>query len=566
MKRVLLHTVLFCLIVLPSISKAQVSQDWVRKFVGLGYDNAAGIAADNSGNVWICGNNNWGSNTADIYTVRYNSAGTQTAGFLYNSPFNNADEARGIATDPAGNVYVVGRASVNSSTSDIVIIKYNSSAIQQWVSIFNTPQNYIDDATAIAVDVSGNVYITGHIVKGPFEYDYLTVKYNTAGLLQWSATYNGTANGVDMANDIAVDAAGNVYVTGLSAGRINRLFFVINTGYDYLTIKYNSSGVQQWVQRYNAHGGNDEAKSLGLDAVGNVYVTGSIYLSSGNLNCATIRYSTDGVATWVQHFAGPAGQHDGGNAIAVDGAGNAIVAGYSYNSSGRADVLTIKYNSAGAQLWFAIYDAGPGTHDLGKVMGLDQYGNVYVAAETSVPGVTGRDFLTIKYSAAGLQLWAVGYNGPENQEDNPTAMVVVNPPSFPPIAANAKIYVTGQSNNDVATIKYSQPLVIAPTARPAIVAEEALTASKFRIDHSPNPVTSIANIQFELPTDSRVTIDIYDPIGRKVFSLVDGFRKAGTHITKLNVATLAAGTYYYKFYARSGGKEFRQTKSIVIQR
>ncbi len=565
MKKNLLFAAIFCSIILPAISMAQVNLDWARKFIGSGADNAAGIAADNSGNVWICGNNNWGYNTADMYTLRYNSAGTQTAGFLYNSPYNNADEARGIATDPAGNVYVVGRALVNSSTSDIIIIKYNSSAIQQWVSIFNTPQNYSDDATAIAVDPSGNLYITGHIIKGPFEYDYLTIKYNTSGVLLWYATYNGTANGVDMANDIAVDASGNVYVTGLSAGQVIKRF-VINTGYDYLTIKYNSNGVQQWVQRYNAHSGNDEAKSLALDAAGNVHITGTVFMASGNTNCATIRYSTDGIFNWLQQFAGSAGQYDGGNAIAVDGAGNVIVAGYSYNSSGRADVLTIKYNSTGLQQWLAIHDAGPGTHDVGTVMGLDQYGNTYVAAETSVPGVVNSDFLTIKYSASGVQSWAVRYNGPENQGEVPRAMVVVNPPSFPPIAANAKIYVTGISNNDVVTIKYSQPIVIAPSARPGMVTEETLTTSKFKIGHTPNPVTSFTNIQFELPTDSRVTIDIYDPTGRKVYSLVDGFRKAGKHITKLNVATLAEGTYYYKFYAWSRGKEFRQTKSIVIQR
>jgi uncharacterized delta-60 repeat protein len=566
MKKKFLASLIISLFVIPAIGYSQVNQDWVRKFVGLGSDNAAGIAKDNSGNVYICGNNNWGYSTADMYTIRYNSAGTQTSGFLYNSPYNNADEARAIATDPAGNVYVAGRASLNSSTSDIVLIKYSASAIQQWVVFYNSPQNYIDDVTSMAVDASGNVYLTGNIVKGSFEYDYLTVKFNTSGVLQWAATYNGTANGVDMANDIAVDASGNVYVTGLSAGQVVKRS-VVSTGYDYVTIKYNSSGAQQWVQRYNAASKNDEAKSLALDASGNVYVTGSSYPSTGGTDCATIKYNTDGVFLWLNRYNGPAGQDDAGNAIAIDPSGNACVAGYTYNSAGRGDVLTIKYDPNGAQQWLNVYDAGSGTHDIGKVMGIDYAGNVYVAAETSIPGVTNSDYLTIKYSSNGVQSWAARYNSPENQVDYPTAMVVVNPNSGPfGGAGNATIYVTGYSYGDVATIKYSQPMVIGSQLQVTPDAEALPLMNNFKLNNYPNPVRSLTNIQYSLPYDSKVTIDIYDAMGRKISTLVDGLRTAGTHVEKLSTMNLSEGVYHYQFTAHSGTKEFRQTKIITVQR
>ena len=165
---------------------------------------------------------------------------------------------------------------MNSSTSDIVVIKYNSSMTQQWVTIFNTPENYIDDVNAMKLDAAGNIYLTGSIVKGPFEYDYLTVKLNSTGTVLWHATYNGTANGVDIANDIAVDAAGNVFVTGLSSGvtRSRMPPLTVSTFYDVVTIKYDPNGVQQWVQRYNLANRNDEGKSIALDATGDVYVTG----------------------------------------------------------------------------------------------------------------------------------------------------------------------------------------------------------------------------------------------------------------------------------------------------
>src|SRR4029077_7446895 len=85
-------------------------------------------------------------------------------------------------------------------------------AQQSWVARYNGPGNYTDDPVAIAVDGSGNVYVTGES-SGQ---GYATIKYDSAGEEQWVAGYNGPGNGNDRANAIAVDASGNVYVTGES--------------------------------------------------------------------------------------------------------------------------------------------------------------------------------------------------------------------------------------------------------------------------------------------------------------------------------------------------------------
>ena len=99
-----------------------------------------------------------------------------------------------------------------------------------WIARYNGAGNFTDDPVAIAVDGSGNVYVTGES-SGQ---GYATIKYNSAGEEQWVASYNGPGNGNDRAKAIAVDASGNVYVTGESLGR--------GTDIDYATIKYNSAG------------------------------------------------------------------------------------------------------------------------------------------------------------------------------------------------------------------------------------------------------------------------------------------------------------------------------------
>jgi hypothetical protein len=139
---------------------------------------------------------------------------------------------------------------------------------EAWVSHYASGlATAYDRATAVTVDGAGNVYVTGYSSNSSFGVDYITVKYDGSGVQVWIAMYNGPGNGDDIATALAVDASGNVYVTGRSYGS--------GTGYDYATVKYNSAGVQQWVARYNGPGNSwDRASALAVDGSGNVYVTG----------------------------------------------------------------------------------------------------------------------------------------------------------------------------------------------------------------------------------------------------------------------------------------------------
>jgi hypothetical protein len=202
-----------------------------------------------------------------------------------------------------------------------------------WIATYNGPGNYIDEATAIAVDTSGNVYVTGQSFGVGVDFDYATVKYNADGQEQWVARYNGPVNFDDHATAIAVDSSGNVYVTGRSPG--------LDTGDDYVTIKYNSTGQQQWLARYNGPGsdGNltDAAWAVAVDDSGNVYVTGQSVGAGTDDDYATIKYNPDGQEQWVARYNGPGNLGDVAYAIAVDKAGNIYVTGGSIGSDSGVD-------------------------------------------------------------------------------------------------------------------------------------------------------------------------------------------------------------------------------------
>jgi len=110
-----------------------------------------------------------------------------------------------------------------------------------WVRRYNGPGNRNDWASALALDGSGNVYVTGGSYGNGPHFDYATVKYDSSGNQRWVQRYNGPGDSTDYVYAIVVDGSGNVYVTGGSFGS--------GTSWDYATVKYDSSGNQLWVQR-----------------------------------------------------------------------------------------------------------------------------------------------------------------------------------------------------------------------------------------------------------------------------------------------------------------------------
>ncbi len=425
-------------------------------------DYATAVTADGNGNVYVTGWSNGGPGL-DYATIKYNKNGQQLWAARYDGPQSSEDVATAIAVDINGNVYVTGRSFGSGplgTICDFATIKYGPKGNQLWVARFSGTGNYAQ-AMALSVDGNGNVYVTGSAgysdASGITNNDYATVKYDTNGNQLWAAQYNGPGNGEDIAQALSVDSSGNVIVTGFSVGS-TALDLYNQVKHDYATIKYDTNGNQLWAARYNGPGDDDDqASALSVDGSGNVYVTGWSRSSTraDDYDYATIKYGANGSQLWVARYNGPGNSYDFSVAIFVDGKGYVYVTGTTADSGGLyGDYATIKYGANGSQLWVARYNGTGNGSDFASAIKVDGSGNVYVTgASDGVPGTSSPDYATIKYGANGSQLWVARYNGTGNWYDMPS----YNSALF--VDGSRNVYVTGNSysssgNYDYLTIKY----------------------------------------------------------------------------------------------------------------
>jgi hypothetical protein len=374
-----------------------------------------------------------GTNTRNAYIIKYNTNGVaQWATRITRTGSGTVFVGKGLAVDINGNVYLVGRFSNSSVTienfqsvgndgtisttsygtisnsaesynyyDDSFIVKYNTNGIALWATSLSGPK--FDIASSIAVDSSGNVYIVGtassnlttfrNFVSGgnggeiltssygtlsssPDIYNFILVKYNTNGIVQWATKIIAGDSGWDRAQTIKTDKFNNVYIggqfranpisihnfiSGGNGGTISTSLYGTlsnsagNSGMQAFIIKYNTNGVAQWAL---CESGDKEnyMTQIALDYEGNVYACGyftsssltiNSFASGGNGGAITmtsygtmqntgvligredgfiVKYDKNGIAQWATRITGTRYERVFG--ISVDAAGSAYLTGY----------------------------------------------------------------------------------------------------------------------------------------------------------------------------------------------------------------------------------------------
>ncbi len=326
---------------------------WAQRFQFNGSEVPNTIALDDSQNVYVAGTSQLGSITGkNMVTVKYSSEGVEKWASIYDGPAGKLDEPYSMAADSSGQVYVTGSSWTGSNflSSDYLTIKYTPTGDTAWVKIYDGPAGRQDQSYALALDNSGNVLVTGRSDQANLSSDYYTIKYDSNGDTVWTARFDGSVN--EVAYALKVDDAGNVYITGASP-------ISADLNADYVTIKYDPNGNQLWLSRYaGTQGFSDDATGLALDNAGNVFVTGRVSQISGTFwDYGTVKYNNDGEEQWVAIYDGPASENDeasnvfnsellrGNSLIGIDNVGNVYVTGRSRGIGTGYDIATIKYST-----------------------------------------------------------------------------------------------------------------------------------------------------------------------------------------------------------------------------
>jgi hypothetical protein len=302
----------------------------------------------------------------------------------YHGLGNRLNEATAVAVDGSNNVIVTGHSYTNALgyASDYVTIKYSSDGVPLWTNRYAGPGSFNDGHSAVVVDGDNNVIVTGWSINGQNYADYGTVKYSSAGVPLWTNFYKGPVDDADVSYAVAVDSSNSVLVTGYSYSSPSS-----SASSDYATIKYSSDGVPLWTNRYNGPGnGEDKAQAMVVDGSNNVIVTGYSDVSAWSFayDYATIKYSSAGVPLWTQRYNGPGNGQDQASAMVMDNSGNVIVTGRSFGSGVYSDFATIKYTRVPSPVMTGL-DLTNGTFQM-RVDEVFQPGTLVIEASTDLAG------------------------------------------------------------------------------------------------------------------------------------------------------------------------------------
>ncbi|HET6349063.1 MAG TPA: FlgD immunoglobulin-like domain containing protein, partial [Candidatus Krumholzibacteria bacterium] len=396
---------------------------WSRSYGGTGAVNADeghGVAVDATRNVIIVGQfdgtaNFGGSDLTgsaiDIFVAKYSPTGVPLWSKKFGSA-SGADIANGVATDAWGNIFVVGSFTgtvdfgngvglVSAGGTDVFLAKYAPNGATLWSRRMGDVTS--DVGYAVAVEPStGSPVITGYYIGAPNfgggalgsfgSLDLFIAKYDgSSGAHLWSKGIGGT--GVDIGNAVAVDASGNVVVTGYfnNSANFGGGALVSAGGDDVFLARYNSGGTHLWSQRFGSTG-SDQGYGVGTDADGNVVMAGIFnntvdfggggLVSAGFADIFLAKYDALGTHQWSQRFGASGGENcfglavSGSGDVAITGAFNANIdfgGGFLF-TTGIADAFLAKFNASGVHQWSR--KMGGISNDDGRGVAIDALGNV----------------------------------------------------------------------------------------------------------------------------------------------------------------------------------------------
>lgn len=424
-KTVLLYFIIFFSI---SLRAQNVNFDWVAHFGEIYWEKGKSITVDATGNVYSTGYFNSSIDFdpgAGVFTL---SVSNDTYGFIskldQNRNFIWAKKIEGldvhglsIKIDELGNIFILGTygniidldpgpAIFNGEVGDnIFVIKLNSSGDFIWGKTLHNSSTTTNVPYNLALDVLGNVYITGTF--GPLSdldpgsgvyilptisnsIDIFVLKLDVNGNWVWAKSF-GSQSAFDEGNSIALDGSGNVYLTGVISGTCDfdpglGVFNMVTSNWTAFLLKLNSLGEFVWVKNMASISAISAGYSLSSDQFGNIFLGGTANIN-GTVDVFICKVDTLGNFIWAKSLG--SGANDFLSSISVDAAGSVYATGsfystvdfdpsvstYNLTTQGEKDIFIFKLDSLGNFGW-AKSVGGP-TNDYGTSIVVDNVGSVY---------------------------------------------------------------------------------------------------------------------------------------------------------------------------------------------
>jgi len=290
-------------------------------------------------------------------------------------------------------------ATVLNATGFSAVATEANPVSQSWATRVHEPTNSVFHVGGISVASSGDVFVSGstrHQVG--WNHDIVVSRYSVSGTLSWQTRYESEEGSAP--NDVALGTVAqgtNVYVAGTTTGT--------NGVQRFLTLKYGDNGELQWARYYGGPAYIDRGTALAVDGLGNAIVAGDSIGTNGSLNVVVVKYSPAGDLLWTYSYDSPEHLSERVTSLKLDDLGNAHIAGTSLGGASAPSVFTLKLNSAGQELWVAREESSVGLNLTG--LDVDSAGNVAAVANERSHCVTW------KYDAHGNRRWTARYRAEE---------------------------------------------------------------------------------------------------------------------------------------------------------
>lgn len=494
MRHLLLST--FCFLVIATSSVGQVNILWESRFDNNGNDDySEDIVIDNSGNSYVVGTS-FNGTQFNIITVKYDLDGVELWSVTHDGPASGLDQAVGLVVDSNGDVIIAGHHQVSGADFDVFLKKLDgNTGADVWTYSFPGTSNF-DQCADIAIDANDNVIAVGGLDFGSGNLDYLVMSVSNLGALNWSQQYSAGGSR-DFANAVTVDGVNNIYVTGESRAGGNEL--------DYYTIKYNSTGGVLWNYRHDGNGQDDSPKDIIVAPDGNTYVVGESYRGLiDDDDMMLIKISTGGTFVWQQVFGGTDGAEDKPKSLSVDPLNNIYVTGSIKNTGNGEDYYVARFRPNGNLHWDYTYQSATNGFDEARGLRINSNYELYVSGYSNLSG-SSDDYFTVRLDTVGNEIWTKRFDGPASNSDQMTSFEIDD---------FGNIFVTGSSSGsgtlrDYSTIKYCQLETIASLDDTICIGESSqlnasggtnyqwqlvsgdpINASNFSCTNCPNPLAS----------------------------------------------------------------------------